>query len=85
MDIIFVIPEAGAVFEVDNAKFTIHGQRVDGRCSVDLAMLLIRVILQNIFCHKFLVTLLTGELTVAVSNLSFQQILLRLVLGQNVR
>ena len=28
VDIIFVIPEVGAVFEVDNAQFTINVQRV---------------------------------------------------------
>ena len=80
MDIIFVILEVGAGFEIDNAEFTIDGQRVDSWRS----MLLANVICQHIFRHKLLSTLLAGELAVTVSYLSFQQILLRPVFGQNV-
>ena len=47
-------------------------------------MLLADVIHQHIFCHKLLATLLTSELAVTVSDLSLQQMVLRLVLGQNV-
>ena len=49
-----------------------------------MAMLLINVIHQHIFGHKLLATLLASELAVTVSNLSFQQILLSFVLGQNM-